>query len=273
MITAEIAAWFPLIVLIATLPVYALRTRGRPLDADVAHRHASVLLGYWLRDWMIWVLSPVERQLIRKRVSPDFLNFLGAALGLSAGAAFIARELPLAGWLIALGGISDVLDGRIARSRSIASAYGSFLDSTLDRFGETFTFVGVAWYLSGSPWMAAATALALGGSLLVSYTRARGEALGVVCTRGIAQRAERLVLLALAALLDPTLTWRFGWSPGRLLAGAVVVIAVGSMATAIYRTIVIARTLAGRATSDPPSSETQARDVEPGRGTEAAAQG
>lgn len=251
MTTARILAWVPLIALVATMPVFAVRARGRPRDPDVARRRASVLLGYWLRDWLIWVVSPLERLLVRLRVSPDHLNYLGAALGLLAGAAFIARQLPLAAWLIALGGICDVLDGRVARARGIASAYGGFLDSTLDRFAEAFTFVGVAWYLSGSPWMAAATVLAVAGSLLVSYTRARGEALGVACTGGLAQRAERLVLLAVAALLDSTVTRPFGWPPGALLSGAIVAIAAGSIATAIYRTVVIARTLASRAPDVP----------------------
>ncbi len=247
MSAVEIAAWIPLIALVATMPVYAVRARGRALDADVARRQASVVLGYWLRDWMIWIISPLERLLVRTRVSPDTLNYLGAALGLLAGASFIARAPALAAWFMALAGVSDILDGRIARARGMTSAYGEFLDSTLDRYAETFTFVGVAWYLSGSAWMAAATVLAIAGSLLVSYTRARGEAAGVACTAGLAQRAERLVLLAIASLLESTVTRSLGWSPGTLLSGAVVAIAVGSVATAIYRTVVIARTLARRA--------------------------
>lgn len=239
-----VAAWMPLAALLASMPVFAVRARGRPLDPDVARRPASVLLGYWLRDWMIWVLSPIERLLVQRRVSPDTLNYLGAALGLAAGAAFIARELPLAAWLIALGGVCDILDGRIARARGLVSPYGAFLDSTLDRFGETFTFVGVAWYLSGSAWMSAAAVLAIGGSLLVSYTRARGEALGVTGVGGVAQRPERLVLLAVATLLDGGLTRLLGWPSGSLVAGAVVAVAVSSLLTALYRLAVIARTLA-----------------------------
>ncbi|HYU00413.1 MAG TPA: CDP-alcohol phosphatidyltransferase family protein [Gemmatimonadales bacterium] len=262
-----IVPWLPLIGLLATMSVFAVRVRGGPRDADVARRPASVLLGFWLRDWMVWALSPLEHWLVRRRVSPDALNWAGAALGLLAGAGFILRQLPPAAWLIALAGIADILDGRIARARGMASAYGGFLDSTLDRFSETFTFVGVAWYLAGSAWTAAATALAIGGSLLVSYTRARGEALGVTCTGGLAQRAERLVLLALATLLDATVSGSFGWRPGAVLGAAVAVIAVGSLATAVYRTVVIARVLARRA--DPAAPGVTALPQE--RGTGAAA--
>jgi phosphatidylglycerophosphate synthase len=227
--------WLPLILLVATMPVFAVRARRQPLDANVAARPASALFGYWIRNWMVWVLSPLERTLVRSRVSPDALNYAGLALGLLAGAAFVVRQLPLAAWLIALGGICDILDGRIARARGIASSYGEFLDSTLDRFTETFTFVGVAWYLSGSAWLATATLLALGGSMLVSYTRARGEAVGVSYAGGLAQRAERVVVLAIATLLEPTVRGALGWS--------VVAIAVASVGTAIYRTAFIARAL------------------------------
>ena len=227
-----------------TMPVFAaLRARGRPVDADVARRPATILLGFWIRDWVMWVIGPIERALVRTGVSPDFFNLLGAVFGLAAGAAFARGALPLAGWLVLLGGCADIFDGRIARARGIASPYGAFLDSTLDRFAETFAFMGLAWYVSPSPLAVLAAALALGGSMLVSYTRARGESLGVVCRGGIMQRAERLVLLALAALLDPPVTTALGWRPSALLLTAVTVIGAGSFATAVYRTGAIARAL------------------------------
>lgn len=235
--------WLPLVALLATMPIFAVRARGQARDPDVARRPASLLLGYWVRDWMVWTLAPLERLLVRRRVSADAVNYAGGVLGILAGAAFIARQLPVAAWLIAAAGICDILDGRIARARGVASAYGAFLDSTIDRFAETFTFVGVAWYLAGSPWMVAATVLAIGGSLLVSYTRARGESLGVAGPGGLAQRAERVVVLAIATLLESTLSSRLGWAPGVLLGIAVAVIALGSLATAVYRMTIIIRAL------------------------------
>lgn len=240
---ANALPWLPLVALLATMPIFAVRARGQARDPDVARRPASLLLGYWVRDWMVWTLAPLERLLVRRRVSADAVNYAGGVLGILAGAAFIARQLPVAAWLIAAAGICDILDGRIARARGVASAYGAFLDSTIDRFAETFTFVGVAWYLAGSPWMVAATVLAIGGSLLVSYTRARGESLGVAGPGGLAQRAERVVVLAIATLLESTLSSRLGWAPGVLLGIAVAVIALGSLATAVYRMTIIIRAL------------------------------
>jgi CDP-diacylglycerol--glycerol-3-phosphate 3-phosphatidyltransferase len=232
-----------LLAVVATMPVFALVSRNRPRDADVARRSASALLGFWIRDWLMWVIGPAERALVRARVSPDVFNYLGVAFGAAAGVAFAERALALAGWAILLGGLADVFDGRIARARGLTSRYGAFMDSTLDRFAEAFSFVGVTWYLSDSPLGAALSALAISGSLLVSYTRARGEAVGVTGTGGVMQRAERLVLLALGALADAALTTRFGWPEGSVLMTAVAVIAVGSLGTAIYRTASIARTL------------------------------
>lgn len=233
-----------LAALLASMPIFLLRFRGRPMDPDVARRPTTAMLGAWVRNWMVWVLGPFERGLVRSGLTPDALNFLGAVAGIAAGAAFAGGALELAAWLLAVGGISDILDGRVARARGIASRYGAFLDSTLDRFAETGTFVGVAWYFAGSRWMTAATVLAISGSLLVSYTRARGETLGAPFSGGLMQRAERVVLLLLGALLDRTVTGRMGWTPGTVLSGTVVLIAIGTVGTAIHRTAAIARLLA-----------------------------
>ena len=233
-------------LLLLTLPVYAVVSRGRPLDPEVARRPKTILLGHWIRDWIMWVIGPMERGFVRMGLSPDVFNFLGALLGLGAGVAFATGDFALAGWLVLLGGAADIFDGRIARARGLVNTYGEFLDSTLDRFAETFAYTGLALRVAHTPWMALATVLALGGSMLVSYTRAKGEALGVSCKGGIMQRAERLVLLALAALLDATVSTRSGWQPGTLLGLAVAAIAAGSLGTAMYRTAYIARALKQR---------------------------
>ena len=234
--------WF-LLAAVATMPVFALVSRNRPRDPDVARRSASAFLGFWVRDWLMWVIGPAERMLVRTGVSPDVFNYLGAAFGAAAGVLFAERALALAGWAILLGGLADVFDGRIARARGLTSRYGAFMDSTLDRFAEVFSFVGVTWYLSGTPWGAALSVTAICGSLLVSYTRARGEAVGVTGIGGVMQRAERLVLLALGALADRAVTSRWGWPDGSVLTAAVAIIAIGSMGTAIYRTASIAKAL------------------------------
>ena len=243
--TDSLPLWLVL-VLLATMPVFALVSRNRPHDPEVAKRGASALLGYWVRDWVMWLIGPAERLMVRSGVSPDVFNYLGVAFGAAAGAAFAYQELGLAGWAILLGGAADIFDGRIARARGLVSRYGAFMDSTLDRFAEVFSFVGVTWYLADTPLGAALSVLAITGSLLVSYTRARGEAVGVTGTGGVMQRAERLVLLALGSLVDAPLAARFDWPEGSVLFVTVALIAIGAMGTAIYRTASIAKTLSKR---------------------------
>jgi CDP-diacylglycerol--glycerol-3-phosphate 3-phosphatidyltransferase len=142
-----------------------------------------------------------------------------------------------------LGGAADVFDGRVARSLRLASARGAFLDSTLDRFAEVGMFAGLAVYFHTRPILSLMVGLALGGSLLVSYTRARGESQGITCKVGIMQRAERLLLVGFAGVLDPSFSLWTGLPPGSLLGIAVIFIAVGTVATAIYRTVWIATRL------------------------------
>jgi CDP-diacylglycerol--glycerol-3-phosphate 3-phosphatidyltransferase len=228
---------------ILTMPIFAIAARRRPVDADVARRPTTFILGTWVRDWLMWIIGPVERRFVAWRLSPDLFNYIGGAFGFFAGFAYANNELALGGWLILLGGLADIFDGRIARARGIGSNYGEFLDSMLDRFAEMFAFLGIALYFEPSKWAMSATVLASGGSMLVSYARAKGEAVGVDCKGGVMQRAERLVVLAIASLLDAPVTTALGWIPGVILLTAVSLIGLGALGTSIYRTIYICKAL------------------------------
>src|SRR6476646_1259120 len=184
---------------ILTMPVYALKASKNTADPDVARRPTTIILGTWVRNWLMWIIGPVERKFVQWKLSPDIFNYIGGAFGLFAGIAFANNELALGGWLTLLGGLSDIFDGRIAR--------------------------------------------ASGGSMMVSYARAKGEAVGVDCRGGIMQRAERLVVLAVASLLDAPVTTALGWIPGAILLAAVTLIGLGSLGTAVYRTVFICKAL------------------------------
>jgi CDP-diacylglycerol--glycerol-3-phosphate 3-phosphatidyltransferase len=173
-------------------------------------------------------------------------------MGVAAGVAYAQRLPEIAGWCILLGGLADIMDGRVARARGLVSPYGEFLDSMLDRFSEVFAFVGLGWYLAHIPSGVVATTLAAGSSLLVSYARAKGDAVGVACRGGVMQRAERLVMLALTSLIDPLVTSAAGWPEGTVLVATVWVIGAGALGTALYRTVFIARALR-RPTTNPPT--------------------
>jgi len=231
------------VLAILTMPIYAVAARRRPGDADVARRPTTFILGTWVRNWLMWIIGPAERRFVAWKLSPDLFNYIGGAFGFFAGFAYANNELALGGWLILLGGLADIFDGRIARARGIGSNYGEFLDSMLDRFAEMFAFLGIALYFEPTWWAMSATVLASGGSMLVSYARAKGEAVGVDCRGGVMQRAERLVVLAVASLLDTPVTAATGWIPGVVLLSAVTLIGLGSLGTAVYRTIYISKAL------------------------------
>jgi CDP-diacylglycerol--glycerol-3-phosphate 3-phosphatidyltransferase len=225
-----------------TMPAYAIVARTRHDPHEIADRGGFVLGGF-VRSWFYWFVWPVERTALALRLSPTAFNLLGVALGVAAGYCFATGATNLGGWLVLLGGAADVLDGRIARARGQANQTGAFLDSTLDRFAEVGAFVGLAVMYRDSAAAVAVVTAALGGSLLVSYARARGESLGVVAKVGVMQRAERLLVVGFGGILDPAVTAWLGWAEGSLLLGLIGIVALGATGTAIYRTVWISKRL------------------------------
>ena len=228
---------------LATMPVFALSGANRAMDALESPARGKFVLGSFVRRWFFWFVRPVERASLLLGLSPLFYNLLGFAFGAVAGLCFASGRLAMGGWAVLLSGVADALDGRIARAQGLAGPRGAFLDSTIDRFAEVAAFVGLAVAFRASGGALAVVAAALGGSLLVSYTRARGESQGVLCTAGVMQRAERLLLIGFGAILDGTGSALLGRDPGTVLLGALVVTAVGTVATAVFRTVWIARRL------------------------------
>ena len=229
---------------VLSMPVYVLTGASKRPDALTSGAQGTFVLGSFVRSWFYWTVSPVVRASLAVGLGPTFYNLLGVAFGIGAGVAFASGNVTLGGWGVLLGGMADVLDGRIARAGGLADARGVFLDSTLDRFAEIGAFVGLAVLFRSSSFTLAMVVIAMGGSLLVSYARARGESQGVVCKFGVMQRAERLLLLGLGGLLDPTVSRLWGADTvGTLLVPVLGLVAVGTVGTAIFRTVWIARAL------------------------------
>lgn len=239
----------PAMLLLATLclafAVYCgLCVAGRP---PVVHQvKHNQLFGPFLARFLVWLIGPLERLLIG-RVSPNAITLGSLLLCGITGAAVALGHLPGAVWLYVFAGVLDVLDGRIARQSNQQNPCGALLDSVSDRWGELFVFAGYLWFLQDSPWLVAVMA-AIGGSMMVSYTRARAESLGVMLSGGVMQRAERIVLVAGGSLIA---AW-CGADPDtaalvdRILGITMLVCGVGSTATAISRWIVAYRELARR---------------------------
>jgi CDP-diacylglycerol---glycerol-3-phosphate 3-phosphatidyltransferase len=172
-------------------------------------------------------------RLIESRLTPNAISLTGFALNLAAAALVVGRLFFLAGIAFIVGSIMDTLDGRYSRMSGKGTPFGAFLDSTLDRLEEGIVLTAVGAYFASRHDQAAvaATVAAVLFSLMVSYTRARAEALGVACKVGLATRPVRVVILSIG------LVFAKGASIGNfeLLAPAVYVLAGLAVLTTIQR--------------------------------------
>jgi CDP-diacylglycerol---glycerol-3-phosphate 3-phosphatidyltransferase len=159
------------------------------------------------------MVHPVIRGMITIGMTPNLVTTIGFTINIVAAGVFIMGgelgergDFEYVGWgggLILLAGLFDMLDGRLARVSGQSSEYGALFDSVLDRYSELVMFLGIGWYLIAHDYLLSSfmAFLALVGSMMVSYVRARAEGLGLSCSVGIMQRPERIVLVGGAALI------------------------------------------------------------------------
>src|SRR3990170_7313647 len=160
------------------------------------------LLNKHLINGFLTVIEPLARLLVGLDVHPHMVTFAGLLFSLLAALYFIQGAFLYAGIMIILAGICDVLDGRLARETNKISKFGALFDSTIDRYSEVLIFLGlVTYFLHQHSYMVLLIILAITGSFMVSYTRARAEGLGIECKVGIMQRPERMTFLVLGAIL------------------------------------------------------------------------
>jgi phosphatidylglycerophosphate synthase/putative flippase GtrA len=236
-------------VLAALLYLVRARFRGPFRDEEMDGRGDGGVSARGLRHFFAWTMRPFWTVLARLRFPPDVITTLSIAVAFGAGVAVAAGRFSLGGWLFMAAGMLDYLDGRVARSIGQTSEAGAALDSVLDRYVESALLVGLAWYYRGS-WVLVPCLLALTGSLLVPYVRARGEALGArMKDVGFMQRPERIVVLSIGTALSPIIeVWLAPGvqnPPHRLAIFAVLLIAVTAHVTAIQRLLALLRLLAG----------------------------
>lgn len=219
---------------------------------DVTDMAQFVFISNRNRERYFRVVGPVGDFFARTGVHPNILSFTGLVLSGGAGLLYSQGRFFWAAWVVLFAGICDTLDGHIARQNSQNSPFGAFFDSTLDRYSDMFLFVGLAYYYAGgaplspagisgepSPLTVIVIVLAIAGSFMVSYTRARAEGLGVQCKAGMMQRPERITLLIIGSLL--------GSLPavgGLLMKLTLVVLAVSVNLTALYRMFYVRKQLA-----------------------------
>lgn len=193
------------------------------------------------RSSLAHLVDPVAKLLIKARVTPDALTWFGAGATLMISALLLAQgDFLLGALLFGAFGVFDLLDGTMARMLGTSGAWGAFLDSTLDRVSDAAVICGICFYyansdLPNSNLVVSAGVVALVMGLMTSYARAKAESLNAKCTIGIAERAERNILIWISLLITSLVT--------DVMSYAFVILAVVSTITVIQRIVYVRKQL------------------------------
>lgn len=182
------------------------------MEATVKELNKSLSIRDKLQKAIYVVINPLVRFLIKIGLTPNGVTTIGFILNIGVAVVFIEGaedtnrgDLSYVGWaggLILFAGLFDMLDGQVARLGNMSSKFGALYDSVLDRYSELVMFLGICYYLVAHHYFLGSlfAFMALIGSMMVSYTRARAEGLGIECKGGLMQRPERVVTIGVAAL-------------------------------------------------------------------------
>jgi CDP-diacylglycerol--glycerol-3-phosphate 3-phosphatidyltransferase len=173
-----------------------------------------------------WLLYKIVDGLAATQVHPNYLTLFGFAINIWAAALFAAGQFRWAGGVMILAGLFDMVDGRVARVQNRVTKFGAFFDSTIDRYSDLVLYLGLLIYYANvnRNRYAVLVGIAMAGSVMVSYSRARAESVIPDCAVGFFERPERIVLLILGALADK-------------MAPALWILAIGPNITVVHRII------------------------------------
>ncbi len=210
------------------------------------------------QDLVYKMINPFVEFLIRSKVTPNAITTVGLVINVIAmiiliiGAEFGERGdhryIGIAGGIILFAGLFDMIDGRLARMGNMSSKFGALYDSVLDRYSELIMFLGICYYLISHDYFMSSVFgfIAMIGSIMVSYTRSRAEALGADCSVGWMQRPERILLISISAILCGLVSYFVNvekqiffdiiiFEPISIFIGPLMVLAVMSNITALRR--------------------------------------
>ncbi len=177
------------------------------------------------------IINPFVKLLIKMGLTPNAITTIGLMLNIGVAIIFIAggeegnrgdfRYVGWAGALILFAGLFDMLDGQVARLGNMSSQFGALYDSVLDRYSELVMFLGICYYLVAHHYFIGSLIGFVGliGSMMVSYTRARAESLGIECKGGLMQRPERVILVGVAAIASGITSYYIGGNYKLFIAG------------------------------------------------------
>ena len=212
----------------------ALRKRAGLIDFRREGCSVMSVLDRKAREITRPALEAVGRTLARYKISPDAVTYLGLVLTIGVAVIAALGEIRWAGVAYILAAVCDALDGTLARVSGRESRFGAFLDSNIDRIEESVVFLGLTLYYAGlgSQWETALLLVVTVGSLMVSYARARAEAVGVECKVGFMTRVPRVAVMIVGMILDQVLI-------------ALVVLAVTTWFTSFHRMVHVWRMTGG----------------------------
>lgn len=193
-----------------------------------------------VKNWYLGLITPVVELFVRLELNPNFFTTIGFILTIGGAILFAAGQIVAAGAIVLLAGTFDIVDGKVARATNRVTKFGALYDSTLDRYSEVIMFFGMAFHFVQADMFitSVAVSFALGGSIMVSYVRARAEALGFQCKVGIMQRPERVVYIGVGAIFSFIHLGTFIF--------AILLIAIFANITAIQRVYHIYKTENGK---------------------------
>ena len=167
----------------------------------------------WAQQTIYKIINPLIRVFIKLHITPNMITTIGLTINIMATVVFIIGgeygergDLSYIGWasgLILFAGLFDMLDGQTARLGNMSSKFGALYDSVLDRYSELIMFFGICYYLVSHHYFISSmfAFMALVGSMMVSYVRARAEGLGIQCKEGLMQRPERVVTISVSGIV------------------------------------------------------------------------
>jgi CDP-diacylglycerol--glycerol-3-phosphate 3-phosphatidyltransferase len=175
---------------------------GLPRTERITRANSKVLPRLFA-EFGYWMLRPPVVVALKLRISPNTITWIGMLAAVGSGVLFGMGRFGAAGWILALSGACDALDGIVARETGTGSDHGEYFDSVIDRYADFAPMFGMLWYYKGSLWISLVVMAAIAGSQVMGYAKAKGEALGVDPKVGWMQRHERCFYLLSAAVLSP----------------------------------------------------------------------
>lgn len=235
------------IFLLSTVLIFRPVYHRLPSLPEVENRYSSKLLNRWMKAYWFWITDPFIRFFVKFGFTPNALTSLGVMVSAVSGLGYTQGYFGIGGWFMIFAATFDMFDGRVARLTNKATASGAYYDSVMDRVSEGLAFMGLVYYFRNN-WILWIVLIAFLGSLLVSYTRAKGESSGVSYTGGAMQRPERIVYLGVGSIFAPLFSWfllRFNplLTPTNLFLLPLSFVAIMTWVTAFERMFYVMREL------------------------------